>query len=456
MRRKELFYSGLKSFLTNLSSEMENYYNPNSSDIDNNEIKSSKYTDFNSEIENITSYIDNSYNSGGILPDLSVVENFKNSYEAFLIEFPTFGLACQNYLNIWILLAGQISRVIPDPFDMDENVNISDFAIRDLTQPVVEKNFIYFEAGTLDNSIVIFSIDSVSLTSFINTKFQTAHCDILFIWMHLLNVNIGSSTQYVLIKNVNNLQANDLRAILKLKVLLSGELIKSVEQYNVQPCFPHKFEFDYSKKYLQFESISNILNEYNNQKFLLDKYLKLYHIIENFMYKHKICSLQALRGADPFLIRDFQMLYDRFSSSESAVIGEFFTEVFKEDYDDIKNIGQMVKDSWSSLTTIDNSIIPEIDNLFKTLSLKSNYSYARIATNLDANMFSVLVYKFRNNIVHNKDSEVHFESTDLAAEVKFLIEKFFIPVLEKIIYHLIINHNDIVWYSNHQLLLYNN
>jgi hypothetical protein len=69
-------------------------------------------------------------------------------------------------------------------------------------------------------------------------------------------------------------------------------------------------------------------------------------------------------------------------------------------------------------------------------------------------MFAVIVYKIRNSIVHNKDSEMHFESTNLPIGAKFILENFFIPNLEKIIYHLIINPNQIVWYDDDKLLLY--
>src|SRR5690606_9406313 len=142
------------------------------------------------------------------------------------------------------------------------------------------------------------------------------------------------------------------------------------------------------------------------------------------------------------------------SSNESAAIKDFFDEVFKEIYDGTTTIRDVLHSDWNSLAGLNPEMMPKIDFLFSSLGLKPNYKYDKMRVNFDAGMFSVLVYKIRNNIVHNKDSEVHFESTNLPEAGKFLLENYFIPVLEKVIFHLIINYNNLVWYSDNKMFLY--
>ncbi len=71
-----------------------------------------------------------------------------------------------------------------------------------------------------------------------------------------------------------------------------------------------------------------------------------------------------------------------------------------------------------------------------------------------------IIYAFRNSIVHNRETEFHL--THLALNnhpgigdtAQLILEKFILPVIEEIVFKLIISENEIVWYESSKLQLW--
>lgn len=456
MRKLDLIYSNCSSFLNQLETEIDSYYSTNKSTIESSELKSTKFADFNSKYSGFLSFIsDHHRTKKELFEDYSIPQDFLREYRNFLIQFPDFRYSNPDILEFWLKVVTHLKTILDVDTVITDDLDISDFKLIDLEEQVVQNNFVYHEPTDVKKGLLIFDINITSIEDFLQDSIHSAYSDLLFIWLHLLNFPSNSQgTQYAILHAPHNIPLSDLKAILKLQVLLNGKELKSLEKYEEPPAKPVLSTFSLTEKYGQFSNISTVLNEYNNQYFLLDKYLKLYHVIENFMYKHKICVLQKSKNGDPFHIRDFQTIYDRFDTNENACIQEFFQDVFTLDYDG-NTVREYLKTEWTNLEVIETNIASLIDPVFINLNLKiKTYTYQKIKSNFDAGIFGTIVYKIRNSIVHNKDSEFHFESTTIPEGAKVLIEKYLIPNLERIVFHLIINKNDLVWYSSKEISLY--
>jgi len=422
-----------------------------------NNPRSDRYTEFSSSVDSLLDTLTESLHRSEIIEDLNQITSFVEELETFQTVFADFGLNRIKLFKLIVLLTTKINTVIEDDIDINVEVDINDYQIVDLTINLIARDFVLFKSEDITKSIVIYEPFGENFENFLTNNFHSAHIDLLLIWINLLtDENCSVSNQLCLYRKVDDMNLRDLHSILKLQVLAKGERIKSLQTYSDKPEEPFSNSFDYSENYRQFDSIANVLNEYNNHIYILDKYLKLYHVIENFMYKHRICKLEREKNGIPFHIRDFQVLYDRFQVKEIECIQDFFKDVLQLRYN-TDSFLKVLKTSWANLETIDATKIQLIDTLFIDLGLKNTtYKYDRIKANLDHSMFGLITYKIRNSIVHNKDSQNHFESINLPAGAKFLIEKFLIPNLERIVFHLIINKNDLVWYQNNHLLLYEN
>lgn len=101
--------------------------------------------------------------------------------------------------------------------------------------------------------------------------------------------------------------------------------------------------------------------------------------------------------------------------------------------------------------------VNEINELLFNLGFKRNYC-SSVQTDNFNNVFSELIYKFRNSIVHNKETEFHITYGNFSEfpAIVNLMENLLIKCLEEIVYNLLINNNPLVWYSQPSLQLYNN
>lgn len=454
MNRLNIFYHNLYSLLERMRESLNSYYEVNNENIEGSEDKAKLFADFTSEVENLIQEID-SLKIAISLPDsLELVEKFIEIYEKFISVYGDFEISVHKGLTAWSMIAKRLISIVSNElttdFDLEFQLVLGDFKAIDLGSQLIENNFLLFDSVNFDNSIIIFSSDIDKLSAFLTDEIHSNHYDLLIIWLNFYNLTNDSTNQFVLL-NKPAIPLNDLKSLLKLLVLVNGHTIKTLQKYTTAPFLPHFNKFDFSKKYNQFENISYILNEYNNHTYSLDKYLKIYHTIENFMYKIKICELQTLRGAKPITISDFQTLYESYGAKEKSAITYFFSEVGKINYDGTKTFLQLWRAQLANLETIDATMPTKIDTFLKSLRISLNYNDLKIK--LDGNNMGIIVYKIRNAIVHNKDSELHLESVNLPEEARFLIEHFLIPNLEKVSFHLIINPS-LIWYKDDKLLLY--
>jgi len=218
--------------------------------------------------------------------------------------------------------------------------------------------------------------------------------------------------------------------------------IKTSENQFINPSI--KSILDCTKNFNQYQESAYILSEYNYTKDILLKYLLLYHIIENFMYRRPIAEM----ANSQLTIRDFKNLYKKVNDSEEQTLKELLKKIKHEHIINTTSIEDYFANNLriykESLTNTTN-----INSVFTSMGLQHiegiNYHNA-----------SKLIYIFRNSIIHNKETEFHITHTTLNSFndlVKFF-EEFLLPTLENIIYYLIFENNSIIDYPKNYLLLY--
>ncbi|QPH37861.1 hypothetical protein [Pedobacter endophyticus] len=99
-----------------------------------------------------------------------------------------------------------------------------------------------------------------------------------------------------------------------------------------------------------------------------------------------------------------------------------------------------------------------LDDMFSLLRINKkdvrSYVLAAINVNSIVGFYTTVVYMFRNSMVHNRETEFHLMHETLSPEIKQFIESFLIPTMEELVILLTIERNDIVWYSNAKINVY--
>ncbi|MBU1667774.1 hypothetical protein KKC13_05095 [bacterium] len=240
---------------------------------------------------------------------------------------------------------------------------------------------------------------------------------------------------------------NNLESFVQFILLINGEIfhspIETEENQFLINDVKNILECN-SKKFNQYQESAYILSEYNHTKDILLKYLLLYHIIENFMYRRPIAEMANTK----LTIRDFKNLYKKVDLTEEQTLKELLKKIKNENITPTDIVEQYFNNKLSnyksSLTTQN-----QINQIFRNMTLQNinglNYSNA-----------SKLIYYFRNSIIHNKETEFHITHTTLNGSLDLVafFKSFLLPILENIIYFLIFKEDSIIDYPKNHLLLY--
>lgn len=273
--------------------------------------------------------------------------------------------------------------------------------------------------------------------------------------------DIESEYNKVILCNNEGNNENDTTSkinFLKITQVFKGKIINKPDEYtnnfnlNLNLCYKNNL------RYNQFEEVIEILNEYNIHTFILDKYLRLYHILENFMYKNQVCRLSKDVDYRMFTIRDFKALNENMCKNEINTLSEFIEEVGNISFN-----GVLFKDilfnNWQNTNLNSNpDIYNSIERSFRLLGIKNRNGNYYSLNSMDCDklikIFPKIIYKIRNSIVHNKVNEFHLSYSNFDDDIKFIMEKFIMNSLEIMIYNLILNENDLVWYKHSTIKLY--
>lgn len=248
-------------------------------------------------------------------PDFTNLLSFLNEYAENFSTFPNFR---KNEIVASISIIQKLTAEFggAEDLNLEEDINIDDFDIVEMTDDIVQDNFLHFDTLDLTHSLFLFNInDPTKFKNYIDSLSSE-----VYILYYLLS-KIGTTgkpliaPKYVLVKSTFSNKPKIIWATLCLHIIKTGEIIHNSYEYSLPPAVPITYLVSLGKDYQQFSDSISIISEYNHQKDILDKYLRIYHVFENFMYKSPLVKLERESSGEVFSIRDFKRMYDRIGKS---------------------------------------------------------------------------------------------------------------------------------------------
>ncbi|HHF3140540.1 TPA: hypothetical protein ACPJ1R_001781 [Vibrio alginolyticus] len=403
------------------------------------------------EIQELLSDVCNEY------IDLSIFSKIKSVNDK--IKDMNFILSHVSGLNKFNLYCDMIEVFYEnlDGADVRE-FNYNDFSSTILDEKVGDRTiYSYFNTDHPDSSICYlnYSIDKTITSSDFD---ENTNVNMIYIIFHCLSEKCEDVNNPLLIhKNLPELGVQDIISSLKLHLLVSGDFFHNRKIVDRTPDLKFKKLILISNKYDQFKDAFTILSEYNSRKEILNKYLSLYHGVENFVYRLPIVKLTESNNGKMFSVRDFHLLYSSIDDKELPSLISFFKEVYSKDCDGgiyLNNLHDSFKNGISS--TFLNTALKELQ-IKNAKNVYFNYNMLTATKNKQnlPSQFANIVYKIRNSIVHNKETEFHLSHAYLSDEIIELLANVVIPELENLIFGLVVKKNELIWYKHDKIMLYN-
>jgi hypothetical protein len=363
-------------------------------------------------------------------------------------EFPGFH---RDSLLAFCSVAGWVCAnhaPILDATDVDEQ----SFEVRNI--PGIELApawFVHQNAGQILDSLVVFDSREVAV-------FETALAyggispELAFGFLAALAaIDAAIICPSALVKRaMPQLELKEIEAFVELHLAMAGLPTHTPKRITRTPTVVNKDSVRAESAYRQWSDVLLVLSEYNSRGELLLKYLTIYHVIENLMFKMPIVDLERQRNGAMFSIRDFRRLYDSVSVKELPALEKLFAAAFDLDAAPAVKYKRLVRDSWNAIVAVHGSVA--IDAALQRIGYgKNSTEFLHQPTHGN---YARLVYLVRNSIVHNKETEFHLTSQSLTSEISSIIEEFLLPTLEQISFGMIGAPNGKLWYGNRELMLY--
>jgi hypothetical protein len=351
--------------------------------------------------------------------------------------------------------------------DLEEEVDVSIFNLMKVDDVISQNNFLHFDSTTIENSLLLVNInEKEKFKLFIDETVVGTH--LLFFLLGKIGVSDHKldDSKYILVKAGLEAKPKMVWATLCLYIVKSGKIIHEPHEYNLLPSITSDCSINLGETYQQFADSIDIISEYNYQKDILDKYLRIYHVIENFMFKRPLVDIEKQSDGDVFSIRDFKRMYDSVNDSELKTLKKLTEKILELDYNSTTTFEAKTLSDWQSLAATyfggDETKIDSLISIFNIRTKSGNLlKYSEISASNINNLLSSLIYSFRNSMVHNRETEFHLTHLTLnnhdviGDTARKLLEKYLLPIMEEMCFFLIIKRNDLVWYDNSSLKLWN-
>lgn len=201
---------------------------------------------------------------------------------------------------------------------------------------------------------------------------------------------------------------------------------------------------DWNSPYEQYHDSFNIISDMKRSGDLLTRFLKMYQVLELFMFRLKLVPLAQGQATRNSFVSNVRKTVNNLNELESL------RELFKDVFEDIHK------------TDVKDDIDPPQANSIELWRYINNELTVNSKKILDVNAISdestlaKLVYKIRCCIVHSKESEMHF-TPDNIEEYKELIPVMvvLIKVIQKEIVNVINNPSkDKLEFTDNMMMLY--
>ncbi|CEP48176.1 hypothetical protein [Paraclostridium sordellii] len=299
---------------------------------------------------------------------------------------------------------------------------------------------------------------------FEDTIDQITSLKILISILDKLNFKNELNNSSYIITNINYESEDFIYSYIDMIKVYRGNVIHERKNSQYQINIRNENKFESVEQYKQFSDTIYILSEFNEEINILNKYLKVYQVIENFMFRIPLCEL-INETSEMFTIRDFNRLYSKIENSEKDALKKFFRKsLLEKDINDIvlislvKNyIDEFKLNHASDLIRIKQNLINKGFLASKDIENIKNLDQIESNKNMQNNLIgtiSNLVYSLRNSIVHNKATEFHLTNNNLDIYTQAIIDELLIPILIEIVFFLITNKCKSVTYESRRLELY--
>ncbi len=388
------------------------------------------------------------YNDQEIIDDIEVNEDLESAFEKLLNHNPA------SPFDTFINSLNTIKESNNDDF-LDDEISINgSLYIIDFTKPTFKKknrsfafsntNYSFFSSKVLfNNTFINLSLEDngiiwKQIRDYLTLCYESSDNEKI---EELLNTikNQDISKGFIINKTADTFKPEKHYSYIYLSYLNNSKKINLTPDliYNPTSLYPG-LNFISSKNYEQYFDIYDVINELNQAPDILNRFLRLYHILEYLVYRVYLVDFVNRMGTNKIFIREF------ITASENMKKGE--KDSFK------KNFQKIFNDS-----DLQTSIKPEIDNILNQdiTDFLSQKGIVRSFSTDNLQKISELIYGLRCSIVHNKESEYHLTISNyedfivIIPLIRKLLEIFEKLVIEKIS----TNHNNIN-YSKKTVRLY--
>lgn len=332
-----------------------------------------------------------------------------------------------------------------------EKVELIDFAHNDFKKRNRAFSYSDGEFGYLALSKLLMinplsSIDETSqdyrtLVDFISTAVvNTEHNKITTLLSHIeaANENWG----ILIHKIVHHQTSLSIYSYLYYRELLQGGKIDLNPNLNFTPAHGATAALRPNTRYEQYFEVFDIINELNHASDTITRFLKLYHIIEYLVYRRELVEIEQKARNNRTFIREIHSFTGKGQSdSELNILKKNFKKIFEADIQaDAFQINPLTPEEGDFLRTYWGIDVPLPGNRFNQRDVVS-------ITNL--------IYRIRNSIVHNKESEFHITTSNPEDYDNVLnLIKRFITILEKQLLDKISDDVPVISYQNQHIELY--
>jgi hypothetical protein len=240
-------------------------------------------------------------------------------------------------------------------------------------------------------------------------------------------------------------------ALLKIYMLTKGEKIAKTIEYLPSPKNSSINCYNPELNYAQFNEIVQIMGEYVDRRDVLSKYLSIYHVIENFMFKYPIVKIERSRNGAMFSIREFKSLYKAVETKELDAVKSLMKAAFPLQFK-TSTIGDAIHTLWKKFLITHAAYQVDINEFLNKLDAPP---CPADKINLFITFFSTVLYRIRCSTVHNKETEYHISSENYTEGCRLVLEEFYLPALEELVFLLLAKENNVVWYKSDSIALWN-
>lgn len=392
------------------------------------------------------------------LPCLTSVYNDLETDQSF-VNFPIDRL---HKLKMILQLSSFVES--DSGLDLDDDIGFSEdkFSFLQLDDHTIPR-FIYgyHNINSLDDSLLFIDFNSsYSESNILESSLSNSLISLLIHHISKADIegHLDFSKAYILCsKNTSNTVAI---SALKMNAALQGHVIHTEISMQTLSASPIQLSrISAMHPYSQFEETLIILSEFNSTSDLLRKYLSIYHIIENFMFKIPLVILGKENNGNVFSLRDFRRLNEAVQDRELSALISIFKEQKKGAFWD-RGIpsgifSNLIRTAGQSLNNFPEWENTDCDTFLNKLQVNTGgRTSIAFLTDIGVKEYCDLLYKIRCAVVHNKETELHLSYFKINKTIAILIENIFIKPLHTLISDLLTDNSSTVWYSGPELKLY--